>query len=114
MNSVTREVKIVSESVNHPKHYNFGSIEVIDVLEDWQLGFHEANAVKYIARAKHKGNELEDLRKARWYLDRRIRNLKNPDGVKTTVTWTQKPFEPVEVCAECGFPHGHCRCQGDA
>lgn len=64
-----------SDPVNHPPHYTFGKIEVIDVIEDWELGFHEGNTVKYIARAKHKNNELEDLKKARWYLDRKISQL---------------------------------------
>lgn len=58
--------------VNHPPHYNFGKIEVINVIEDWKLEYHEGNVVKYIARAKHKGNELEDLKKAAWYLNRKI------------------------------------------
>jgi hypothetical protein len=61
-----------TEKVNHPKHYNFGTIEVIDVIEDWSLNFHLGNAVKYIARAEHKDRTVEDLKKARWYLDREI------------------------------------------
>lgn len=61
-----------SDSVNHPEYYNTGEIEVIDAIEDWKLGFHLGNVVKYIARSGHKGDELEDLRKARWYLDRYI------------------------------------------
>lgn len=65
------------EAVNHPSHYNAGSIEVIDAIEDWDLGFHEGNVVKYVARAKHKGKELEDLKKARWYLERKIQELEN-------------------------------------
>lgn len=68
----------MAEAVNHPAHYNAGKIEVIDALEDWKLGFHEGNVVKYIARAKHKGRELEDLKKARWYLDRRIQQMEIP------------------------------------
>ena len=63
------------DNVNHPSHYNTGKIEVIDAIEDWRLGFHEGNVVKYIARAKHKRHELEDLKKAKWYLDRRIAQL---------------------------------------
>lgn len=63
------------EKINHPKHYNFGKLEVIDVIEDWKLGFSLGNAIKYIARAPHKGTQLEDLKKARWYLDREISNL---------------------------------------
>ncbi len=58
--------------VDHPAHYNTGSIEVIDAIEDWKLGFHLGNVVKYIARSPHKDNELDDLRKARWYLERYI------------------------------------------
>lgn len=64
-----------SPTVDHPAHYNTGEIEVIDAIEDWSLGFHEGNVVKYVARARHKGRELEDLKKARWYLDRAIANL---------------------------------------
>lgn len=62
----------MGDNVNSPAHYTFGKIEVIDVIEDWQLEFHLGNAVKYIARAKHKGRELEDLKKAQWYLNRKI------------------------------------------
>jgi len=69
------EGTLVEDKVNHPKHYTFGTIEVIDVIEDWQLGFHEGNCIKYIARAKHKGNELEDLKKAEWYLKRKIEDI---------------------------------------
>lgn len=65
----------MSDAVNHPAHYTTGKIEVIDAIEDWKLGFHEGNVVKYIARAKHKGRELEDLKKAAWYLQRKIEKL---------------------------------------
>lgn len=63
------------ERVNHPSHYNMGSIEVIDAIEDWKLNFSRGNAVKYIARAGHKGDEIEDLKKAAWYIDREIKRL---------------------------------------
>jgi hypothetical protein len=63
------------ESVNHPSHYNQGKIEVIDFLEDQNLGFSLGNAVKYICRAKYKGKMLEDLNKAKWYLEREIQNI---------------------------------------
>lgn len=58
--------------VDHPEHYNQGEIEVIDAIEDWDLGFHAGNVIKYVARAAHKGNEIEDLEKAVWYLSRLI------------------------------------------
>ena len=60
------------EMVDHPDHYNQGKIEVIDAIEDWDLNFNEGNVVKYVARHRHKVNPLEDLKKAKWYLDRII------------------------------------------
>jgi hypothetical protein len=63
------------DMVNHPPHYTMGKIEVIDAIEDWKLDFHLGNAVKYIARSKHKGSELTDLRKSLWYLQRKITQL---------------------------------------
>ena len=62
----------IPDPVQHPDHYTRGGIEVIDAIEAWDLGFRLGNAIKYIARAGHKGDRLEDLRKARWYLDREI------------------------------------------
>lgn len=60
------------DAVNHPAHYKSATgIEVIDVIEAFGLGFHDGNVVKYLLRWKQKGGE-EDLRKARWYLDRFI------------------------------------------
>lgn len=67
------------ETVNHPSHYNAGKIEVIAAIEDWQLNFHLGNVVKYVARSEHKGRQLEDLKKARWYLDRFIQTLEPKD-----------------------------------
>ncbi len=61
----------VSDAVNHPSHYNKGMIEVIDAIEGMELGYHEGNIVKYVARWKYK-NGVEDLKKARFYLERLI------------------------------------------
>lgn len=74
------------DPVNHPKHYNTGKIEVIDFIEDKHLGFHEGNVIKYVARAKHKGSELEDLKKARWYLERAIKNIEHQQLTDTKET----------------------------
>lgn len=76
---------VSDDSVNHPNHYNDGKIEVIDFIEDKNLGFHLGNAIKYISRAgkKHeqgmsnKQKEINDLRKAMWYINRKIDQLKN-------------------------------------
>lgn len=62
----------LDEKVDHPKHYTYGNIETIEVIEDWNLGYNLGNVLKYIARADHKGNPVEDLKKARWYLEREI------------------------------------------
>jgi hypothetical protein len=63
------------DNVNHPAHYRAGGIETIDFIEAKDLNYRLGNAVKYITRAKHKGNELEDLKKAQWYLNREINKL---------------------------------------
>lgn len=67
----------MSDIVNHPAHYADTKIEVIDYIEDKNLGFHLGNAVKYISRAgkKDKDKTVEDLKKAIWYLNRYIENL---------------------------------------
>lgn len=73
----------MSESVNHPAHYNASKYEVIDIIEgnNWGEGFNRGNAVKYILRAgkKNPDKEIEDLEKARWYIDREIQRLRVKD-----------------------------------
>ena len=64
------------EKVNSPTHYNTGRIEVIDAIEDWNLGFNDGNAIKYIARHQHKGESIQDIEKAIWYLKRHLDNLR--------------------------------------
>jgi predicted DNA-binding transcriptional regulator AlpA len=64
------------DPVNRPAHYTTGGIETIDFIEAKKLGYNLGNVVKYITRADHKGNKLEDLRKAQWYLSREIATLK--------------------------------------
>lgn len=63
------------DPVNAPSHYLRSSITPIDAIEAWGLGFSLGNAVKYIARAGYKGDRLEDLKKAAWYLNREIQNM---------------------------------------
>ena len=63
----------MKEAVNHPDHYGGGenTYEAIKVIEAWDLGFHLGNVVKYISRAgKKTNNTREDLKKAKWYLER--------------------------------------------
>ncbi len=70
------------EAVDHPAHYKVGKIEVIEIIEDWDLDYSDGNALKYLLRYPHKhkddvGKQIEDLRKAQWYIDRKIRLLAN-------------------------------------
>lgn len=65
----------VEEAVNHPAHYKTGGIEVIDFIEAKELNYRLGNVVKYISRADHKGDKLENLKKAQWYLNREIEKL---------------------------------------
>lgn len=78
MSIVTNDKKY--DEVTRPKHYNTGSIEVIDFIEDKELGFHLGNAIKYIARAGKKDElkAIQDLEKAEWYIHREIERRKPP------------------------------------
>lgn len=71
----------MNDSVNHPSHYNVGRIEVITAIEDWGFGegFNRGNAIKYIVRAGRKdpSKEVEDLEKARFYIEAEIARLKH-------------------------------------
>ena len=76
----------IFDSVESPSHYTDTNIEVIDYIEDKNLGFCLGNAVKYISRAGRKQDyagqnmnekEIEDLKKAIWYINRRIIEIEN-------------------------------------
>lgn len=69
-------VGVAPDPVNHPAHYTAGGIETIDFIEAKRLGYNLGNVIKYITRSGLKGNQLEDLRKAQWYLSREIATLK--------------------------------------
>lgn len=65
--------------VNHPKHYqNINGVECIDVVE--QMNFNLGNAVKYIWRADEKGNPIQDLEKAKWYIEREIERRRKKEN----------------------------------
>lgn len=65
----------MTDMVNSPPHYraNPSGIECIDVVE--HLSFNVGNAIKYLWRSAEKGRQLEDLAKARWYINREIERL---------------------------------------
>ncbi len=70
-----RVVNDKQDSVNHPPHYNGhpSGVECIQITE--HMSFCRGNAMKYLWRAGEKGDEIEDLKKARWYIDREIQRL---------------------------------------
>lgn len=70
------KVSATPDLVNQPPHYTAGGIETIDFIEAKKLNYNLGNVVKYLTRADHKGNKLEDLRKAQWYLTREINSTK--------------------------------------
>lgn len=63
-------------NVEHPSHYAEGrKYEPIDVINDWELNFNLGNTIKYISRAGRKDNAVEDLKKAKYYLDYEIKRV---------------------------------------
>jgi hypothetical protein len=72
---VLQEAK--EDAVNHPPHYKTGGIEVIDFIEAKGFNYRLGNVVKYVSRASHKGNYIQDLEKAKWYLEREISKAKD-------------------------------------
>jgi len=72
----------MSDNINHPKHYNINwkdeqAIETYNYINSWRMGYAEGNIIKYVARHKYKGKALQDLRKARWYLNKLIEEFEN-------------------------------------
>ena len=86
-----------ADSVLRPAHYTFSAIEPIAVIEAWELGFCLGNVVKYLARAGRKGDRLEDLKKARWYLDREIGRM---DHETEVIEEEEEKSEPL-ICLAC-------------
>jgi hypothetical protein len=74
LEQLASELKTETKSIdmiNHPPHYTQGKIEVLDFITDQNLGFHAGNIIKYICRENMKGG-LDDLKKAKFYLERLI------------------------------------------
>ena len=91
-----------NDSVNHPAHYTDGKIETIDFIEDKRLVYHLGNAVKYISRAgkKDPAKEIEDLKKAAWYLSRHIENLEKKQLQEKEVLMEKKRLNEESVSDE--------------
>lgn len=97
-----------TDNVNSPPHYTDGKIEVIEFIEDKKLNFKLGNAVKYISRAGKKDPTklVEDLEKARWYLDREIHNLKIAKQKSSATTVGEKGREII-MCPKCKGKGNH-------
>lgn len=77
-NSITKYTSFKKpEYIKHPKHYNQGKYEPIDVIKDWKLDFNLGNVLKYIARCEYKNNKLQDLKKAKEYLEHEIKSIED-------------------------------------
>ena len=71
-----KTINVENDPVKHPSHYTSGRIEVLDAIEEWDLTYGIGNVVKYCARAgKKTDDKLQDLCKAKFYLDREIDKL---------------------------------------
>ncbi len=69
------------EMVNHPDHYLQGLMEPIEIIEQMDMNFSLGDAIKYICRADHKGEKVQDLKKAFWYFHRELKRInKMPDN----------------------------------
>jgi hypothetical protein len=71
----------IDDPVNSPKHYTQGDMEVITAIEGLGLDYHQGNVLKYISRYRFK-NGMEDLQKAKWYVERLI-YIYEQDAIKT-------------------------------
>ena len=76
----SNERERMSDNVNHPTHYNINwkgeqAIETFEYIKSWRMEYAEGNVIKYVSRHKYKGKAFQDLKKARWYLDRMIEDL---------------------------------------
>ena len=77
------------EMINHPSHYKGGQFEVIEIIEDFELDFCLGNAIKYILRCEKKENTVQDLKKAVWYLNRKINQLEESTDEKQAILGDQ-------------------------
>jgi|SRR5699024_1958840 len=103
----------MSDAINSPNHYNSGDIETIDYIQDKLTveqfeGYLVGNIMKYVSRYRHK-NGMEDLKKARWHLDRLIGNKPEGKAVRKPCAYCGVTFitsDGAKVCAECKDKEG--------
>ena len=75
-NRYERDIYNTTEEYTHSQeHYKKHKVEPIEIIEDYNLGFCLGNCIKYILRAEYKGTKREDLEKAKWYIERELKNV---------------------------------------
>jgi hypothetical protein len=84
----------MTDMVNHPPHYTFGGIETIDYMKaksthEEFCGHLRLTAIKYLSRVGHKGDALEDYKKAQWYLNKLIKELSDEEAINSGATYTR-------------------------
>ncbi len=67
--------------INHPEHYTKG-IETIDYIRSWNMDYVRGNIIKYVTRFPYKGTALQDLKKAKWYLEYLIKEVEKDDDIQ--------------------------------
>lgn len=102
----------MNDLVNRPQHYIApNGLEAIDVIEGFGLGFHRGNAVKYILRAGKKGDATQDMRKARWYVERDLERMSGdmarPSSVlaQYRLCYLATPYTKYHLGIEAAFVH---------
>ena len=78
-------LKKAADEIHHPPHYNINwkgaqAIETYVYIRSWQMDYPESNIIKYVTRHPYKGKSLQDLKKARWYLDRLIEEVEEKEA----------------------------------
>ena len=78
------------DRINRPKHYNVNrlgeqAIETYTYIRSWKMDYPESNIIKYVTRHPYKGKSLEDLKKARWYLDKLIEEVEKEKEQKVDI-----------------------------
>lgn len=93
------------EKINHPAHYGGDTVyETIKVIEAWDLGFNLGNTLKYISRCGKKDDEVQDLEKAAFYLNREIQRRK-PKPTEAPSPFTPEQEQRIKAaltCRSCG------------
>lgn len=90
----------MDDPVNSPSHYKAGGMEVIDIIEAYELNYRLGNVVKYVLRADRKGKAVQDLKKAIWYLQREVNKREHfKDYAKLNASLTI--LKPDSRCGFC-------------